>query len=131
MKDTANPEMSLYCRWSWGAFAISWLWLFSNGYLEAALALIALDMAMLVVNVLFPIIHLGIYSDLLILIHLIITLYLGYYGNAMLWRTGRYSSEEQFQIAQSHWQTGGVISAISCLPITVLTSLHELYPHLR
>lgn len=71
-------------RWNWGAFWLSWIWGIGN---RVWISLIAIIPAA----------------------NLIMSIILGIKGSEWAWKTGRFSSIEQFQAVQKKWAVWGLV----------------------
>jgi hypothetical protein len=94
-KDSIIPDEIK--KWSWGAFAFSWIWgLFNSSYVTLLIFTVPI-LSFLLYSVL------GFRSLLPIDLGLPFTIWFGIQGNAWAWRNKRWDSIERFRAVQRSW----------------------------
>ena len=95
-------------KWSWGAFALNWIWGLFNGIYWMVIIL--------------PIVFI---PKVGLIIALIISLYAGLKGRDMSWKTGRWLHVENFKRVQRKWDIAGIIVFVVCAIVEIGITIYK------
>lgn len=88
------------CRWNWGAFCLTFLWLFNHGMVKQGVGYIALYLC--------GFLHTPLLSMLSSFGTLIMSIYFGAKGHELAWKNRRFDSVDHYFSVQRKWLYWGV-----------------------